>query len=245
MHDAFHVLEVSDHPRSRGVYYFQSKGGVWYRGSSPLARGLPVRAWWIGVDDGIIPARAGFTDNRGRASTRAPDHPRSRGVYADLRQERRIRRRIIPARAGFTVWTGSSSIVSTDHPRSRGVYIAEGLTCESLRGSSPLARGLLKNAIEKGEEFVDHPRSRGVYSSWIGSTTPPSGSSPLARGLRRRRPRVPEPQWIIPARAGFTSGDEIAYAPRGDHPRSRGVYRYAAGPSPTHHGSSPLARGLP
>ena len=53
-------------------------------GSSPLARGLRLRAAGFSPKTRIIPARAGFTlpisalgivqDN--------PDHPRSRGVYA-------------------------------------------------------------------------------------------------------------------------------------------------------------------
>ena len=49
---------------------------------------------------------------------------------------------------------------------------------------------------------------------------------------------------IIPARAGFTARTAPSPAPRGDHPRSRGVYilrRVTLGPV---WGSSPLARGL-
>ena len=58
-------------------------------GSSPLARGLrfpcEVGPFWRG----IIPARAGFTYPRARASPLPKDHPRSRGVYnmsEDLRR---------------------------------------------------------------------------------------------------------------------------------------------------------------
>ena len=79
------------------------------------------------MGDGIIPARAGFTDADIRRAYRGGDHPRSRGVYGrvgvtmggaegssplargllelpDLSQERR---RIIPARAGFTDMVGT------------------------------------------------------------------------------------------------------------------------------------------
>ena len=50
--------------------------------------------------------------------------------------------------------------------------------------------------------------------------------------------------WIIPARAGFTSGEaRYKYTIR-DHPRSRGVYPYRVLHRRRRRGSSPLARGL-
>ena len=70
-----------DHPRSRGVYCVCGREFTGWRGSSPLARGLHHAVHVSDDDQGIIPARAGFT----RASTRRcrtrGDHPRSRGVY--------------------------------------------------------------------------------------------------------------------------------------------------------------------
>ena len=51
------------------------------RGSSPLARGLPVGPDLVRGDRGIIPARAGFTLRETGAEKAASDHPRSRGVY--------------------------------------------------------------------------------------------------------------------------------------------------------------------
>ena len=70
-----------DHPRSRGVYVppVGHRGAA--DGSSPLARGLPVCSGGIGGVVGIIPARAGFTVDRGTERERDRDHPRSRGVY--------------------------------------------------------------------------------------------------------------------------------------------------------------------
>ena len=50
-----------DHPRSRGVYILRSKLGIFPMGSSPLARGLPGESAVCRGDQGIIPARAGFT----------------------------------------------------------------------------------------------------------------------------------------------------------------------------------------
>ena len=90
----------------------------------------------------IIPARAGFTLPDPRRLARAPDHPRSRGVYVKHRRPakravgssplaRGLRlegagsghlHRIIPARAGFTALIAGGAMIAGDHPRSRGVY---------------------------------------------------------------------------------------------------------------------------
>ena len=50
-----------DHPRSRGVYRPAGTNSSRRSGSSPLARGLPVRDTDCPEHHGIIPARAGFT----------------------------------------------------------------------------------------------------------------------------------------------------------------------------------------
>ena len=50
-----------DHPRSRGVYSRRNDSGPNWRGSSPLARGLPGIMPGPPMVGGIIPARAGFT----------------------------------------------------------------------------------------------------------------------------------------------------------------------------------------
>ena len=114
---------AADHPRSRGVYGIRRWTARISWGSSPLARGLLVRSGLVVHMVGIIPARAGFTDQCARPCWRPPDHPRSRGVYGDLDRlfhdnwgssplARGLRTfaipascagRIIPARAGFTV----------------------------------------------------------------------------------------------------------------------------------------------
>ena len=111
-----------DHPRSRGVYP-HTETPVWSaEGSSPLARGLPHPPSTLAHAGGIIPARAGFTIGEPAPSTRAWDHPRSRGVYEGTTSMKtvppgssplarglpRVALRletlpgIIPARAGFT-----------------------------------------------------------------------------------------------------------------------------------------------
>ena len=75
------ALRLSDHPRSRGVYGYGPIRGTVDLGSSPLARGLPVRPCGEALADRIIPARAGFTGEVGVRAVHFRDHPRSRGVY--------------------------------------------------------------------------------------------------------------------------------------------------------------------
>ena len=192
-------------------------------GSSPLARGLLVRRQAAQVLLRIIPARAGFTDERDHAVLQQADHPRSRGVYSIMAIPKGVingssplarglldgvvlavaGEGIIPARAGFTRTTGRSLLTRWDHPRSRGVYVPVHVARKVLAGSSPLARGLLW--------------------SWI--TTAWNGR-------------------IIPARAGFTHSRCGNLFVRWDHPRSRGVYAARTPRALLHAGSSPLARGL-
>ena len=192
-----------DHPRSRGVYWNQHELQQRNRGSSPLARGLPINEIELRRAFRIIPARAGFTRSSRSRSTRLRDHPRSRGVYAavstsdewsegssplargllKLKNELRSSRGIIPARAGFTFRVFRSRRTCRDHPRSRGVYARLATLLRAMMGSSPLARGLLDVHIA---------------------------------GLPRNG--------IIPARAGFTDSAGPEHQACGDHPRSRGVY---------------------
>ena len=132
------------------------------RGSSPLARGLPVSRRTVMGRAGIIPARAGFTDDASLTGGRLSDHPRSRGVYVscpageshprgssplarglhDSAMRRAAAIRIIPARAGFTRLSHAACRGDTDHPRSRGVYVFDDACHMHHCGSSPLARGL-------------------------------------------------------------------------------------------------------
>ena len=70
------------------------------------------------------------------------------------------------------------------------------------------------------------------------------GSSPLARGLPCIASAPVGRSRIIPARAGFTGLCTSAFAPKQDHPRSRGVYSFSRRRATDTGGSSPLARGL-
>ena len=98
-----HRDATADHPRSRGVYRAQHRLRPGRSGSSPLARGLPVRGRGHGALRGIIPARAGFTITIKVPAGQVADHPRSRGVY-DV------------AHAGFLSSEGSSPLARGLHP---------------------------------------------------------------------------------------------------------------------------------
>ena len=80
-YDGLGWVTKEDHPRSRGVYRRTVPVSDSRAGSSPLARGLLLRTGSLGLDPGIIPARAGFTDDVPTNWAWNADHPRSRGVY--------------------------------------------------------------------------------------------------------------------------------------------------------------------
>ena len=213
------------------------------RGSSPLARGLRDKSVIRGSDEGIIPARAGFTTPRMLTWT----------CWW-----------IIPARAGFTGCRHRFRGLCRDHPRSRGVYSTPRYDNDVSGGSSPLARGLLTHlpTVQRRVGIIparagftyrmsgpqpssrDHPRSRGVYRPFSAEISDFQGSSPLARGLPPTTGQAMSLARIIPARAGFTP--RCRWPPRRapDHPRSRGVYSPPSGTVFWGTGSSPLARGL-
>ena len=192
-------------------------------GSSPLARGLQERGL-LGVHvGGIIPARAGFTTRGTTRAFRWSDHPRSRGVYA------------VTGR-GMCAASGSSPLARGLRPRPRPIRADPGII-PARAGFTPWRRA-------RSPPRKDHPRSRGVYSRCCWSRSGAPGSSPLARGLPVDEVAGAGLAGIIPARAGFTTWSKIAQPARGDHPRSRGVYRGAGPVRRTGPGSSPLARGL-
>ena len=77
---------TGDHPRTRGVYYWEQYGKPVAEGSSPHARGLLGHVGGVVAVGGIIPARAGFTPQGQLPHACTTDHPRTRGVYLDSNQ---------------------------------------------------------------------------------------------------------------------------------------------------------------
>ena len=213
-----------DHPRSRGVYNLAVSWAETGRGSSPLARGLPGDVVGTVLDMGIIPARAGFTEEYSGTVPWGWDHPRSRGVYCDW-DDRSV------------LGHGSSPLARGLPPRRSGA--------ERNVGIIPARAGFTSRFVSSRRALRDHPRSRGVYRRPAALRMPTAGSSPLARGLRQRGLHAAVGRGIIPARAGFTGDITAVGARMRDHPRSRGVYAADAEHRLCEHGSSPLARGLP
>ncbi len=150
-----------DHPRSRGENLRLYGLGAMNEGSSPLTRGKPVPASWLGQVPGIIPAHAGKTPPRTRSPRGAWDHPRSRGENwrvplihvatvgsSPLARGKRtivtvywLVRGLIPAHTGKTTWRPAWIAASWAHPRSHGEnehFVDRG---DHERGSSPLTRG--------------------------------------------------------------------------------------------------------
>ena len=214
---------MTDHPRSRGVYYALT----WMRskaaGSSPLARGLRRGHRHHGEPERIIPARAGFTTGMGTLQDKIRDHPRSRGVYV------RPYDRIVQAYGSSPLARGLLNVAEIRHGSSRII---------------PARAGFTPCTCQQSGRSWDHPRSRGVYSDPDTARGQAEGSSPLARGLRQAVAGHGLHEGIIPARAGFTKLMDLPGWARPDHPRSRGVYKSPQNTCPDALGSSPLARGL-
>ena len=91
----------------------------------------------------------------------------------------------------------------------------------------------------------DHPRSRGEYPRLQLPAGNALGSSPLSRGILNVIQPPENAVRIIPALAGNTGICSSQRATRTDHPRSRGEYDHCNNGRNTHHGSSPLSRGIP
>ena len=151
------------------------------------------------------------------------DHPRSRGVYGQIRP-RAVR------------MAGSS-------PLARGLP-EDGLRRELLDGIIPARAGFTGSRATSPTGWADHPRSRGVYRIARDFADRMGGSSPLARGLPAAHRVADEAVRIIPARAGFTRCSPGGWGRGSDHPRSRGVYVDGDYVTIPPSGSSPLARGL-
>ena len=162
------VKQNPAHPRACGENRPDLAGTGSTGGSSPRARGKPVRAVHPGVHRRLIPARAGKTpitdlERRGpRAHPRARgenDHgaegvealggssPRARGKLEGVIPATRTVG-LIPARAGKTWMWASMAARRRAHPRARGENHRVEPRSRALTGSSPRARG--KPSTTKG-----------------------------------------------------------------------------------------------
>ena len=255
------IMNIEDHPRSRGVYMTHNPRSPQALGSSPLARGLPALCVGRTCISRIIPARAGFTCERSFRKPAFTDHPRSRGVYGGYPHTDHVEMGssplarglqlsaailfpssgIIPARAGFTLREKFFFDCGEDHPRSRGVYCARVRVCAFLSRIIPARAGFTHEQDLRRGTCWDHPRSRGVYFPEEEFRVEGQGSSPLARGLRSDAEDCADDEGIIPARAGFTLADP--WNPN-DEPCYQTAFTFSANlePAPPSSGSAVVLR---
>ena len=130
------------HPRSRGEHLERRLNNPQGMGSSPLARGTRQEVGILESWKGLIPARAGNTQEHQTHPRRVGAHPRSRGEHSVLltrankalgssplargtRRPKMHHHRIsglIPARAGNTLVNVRVMSCGRAHPRSRGEH---------------------------------------------------------------------------------------------------------------------------
>ena len=191
------------HPRSRGEHTSHQSAASTTTGSSPLARGTPVRdTYHVGLAR-FIPARAGNTQRRGRPRDPPSVHPRSRGEHA----------RLIVS----TVRTPGSSPLARGTPR-RGQ--AGPLPPRFI----PARAGNTRPGGARWSRVPVHPRSRGEHWKNAIRNVLRGGSSPLARGTPTLDTLRELPDRFIPARAGNTPSACCPPPCRPVHPRSRGEH---------------------
>ena len=149
------------HPRSRGEHQPLLDSFRWWRGSSPLARGTRRAHVLAHCRVGLIPARAGNTEQIHQMLPPDGAHPRSRGEHRSMMMRTLVglgssplargtqlhaghgslAQGLIPARAGNTCEPFREGLWSWAHPRSRGEHVLILYLYILEQGSSPLARG--------------------------------------------------------------------------------------------------------
>ena len=253
----------TDHPRMRGEHTVRRSSLSSPNGSSPHARGTPMK---IRRDEGhvrIIPACAGNTFPPTHSDEPRTDHPRMRGEHLSKDRSRAVRNgssphargtpleerpacpplRIIPACAGNTMPIRPRRRSETDHPRMRGEHWSSIMSPTNRSGSSPHARGtLLRELVEiRASRII--PACAG-NTHYLEGERSRSTDHPRMRGEHQRYPEIVDDQCrIIPACAGNTPTAARACLSAADHPRMRGEHKWAGWQGKRGIGSSPHARG--
>ena len=175
-------------------------------GSSPHTRGARSSRPRTACLPGIIPAYAGSTRWRRRASGTGRDHPRIRGEHVPkaifspklrgssphtrgARQtglEYGLRERIIPAYAGSTMASYRLDLMTQDHPRIRGEHVDYECLTTCYDGSSPHTRG----AHVDPESLTLEDR---IIPAYAGSTASPASIPATVRDHPRIRGEHPSP----------------------------------------------------
>ena len=210
------------HPRAGGENSLSLLRESLTWGSSPRGRGKRPHVH-VGVfDHGLIPARAGKTQQNARHNLRTRAHPRAGGENVGdppgnpgppgssprgrgkrpPRTARPVEARLIPARAGKTVRVSREPSATRAHPRAGGENKFPGERREYGYGSSPRGRG----------------KRSGRARSWLAGR-------------------------LIPARAGKTPRRPASPSASRAHPRAGGENNLAKAAQVAFNGSSPRGRG--
>ena len=191
-------------------------------GSSPPARGTPVRHRRHHGLRRFIPARAGNTGQLGSGVSQSSVHPRPRGEH-------------LPRTADLFSFCGSS-------PPARGTPGAARIHGRDVR-FIPARAGNTSTTSKCGTCRSVHPRPRGEHRLASAEGLISTGSSPPARGTRKHDRYFRGVHRFIPARAGNTECSRSTHSPPTVHPRPRGEHPTIRSTTGSMDGSSPPARG--
>ena len=172
----------------------------------------------------IIPAHAGQTSARARATSSDSDHPRACGANS--------------------VRSPRSELQCGSSPRMRGKQVAQSHVSIAER-IIPAHAGQTPAMPHRAGSSPDHPRACGANRRRSSTSKALPGSSPRMRGKLHAAEAHTRACRIIPAHAGQTISNRAMANDHTDHPRACGanpVDTRASSPSP---GSSPRMRGKP
>ena len=172
------------HPRSRGEHPRQMRRSYPGHGSSPLARGTPLRTAGRRRPHRFIPARAGNTAGSCGCCTASPVHPRSRGEHRSIATTTPASSGSSPLARGTRRRSRGAGPADTVHPRSRGEHRCQRSPSRRGNGSSPLARGTQGGELSAREKRRFIPARAGN----TGSAWPPHPALPVhprSRGEHR------------------------------------------------------------
>ena len=213
---------VRAHPRSRGENRLSCLPAGRCSGSSPLTRGKLKTLALREVSLGLIPAHAGKTRGRHRATQPHGAHPRSRGENT-------------PCLSAGSPPRGSS-------PLTRGKPYGLDNSYEVTRLIPAHAGKTSVPPFERGMTWA-HPRSRGENRYRVLRSPLRAGSSPLTRGKHAASVNRRVEHGLIPAHAGKTCRTFLTCSSLPAHPRSRGENDWTLLKALVMPGSSPLTRG--
>jgi hypothetical protein len=210
------------HPRGRGEHRRVASQPSPSCGSSPRARGTPLRGRHVLHVRRFIPAGAGDTSQPGLASRVGSVHPRGRGEHIDNPKRDQIE-------------DGSS-------PRARGTP-GQSPGARHADRFIPAGAGNTRRHTPSRDHATVHPRGRGEHCIARCVHWRSTGSSPRARGTRTPAAARPRRLRFIPAGAGNTAWGGSARRAGSVHPRGRGEHMSIPGTVSPSSGSSPRARG--